>query len=135
MLFCISSIWVHTIVGDTKTAKEPSLFLDAVPTSLIVLFIVLAYSKSTSVTFEIPAVGTFFVSIDLLKKIWKKYRFFDDEKKFVVMRKINNKIFLSFFLSFFLSSSISPPLSSPSLPFYLHLLLCISVSLSHLPIS
>ena len=36
---------------------------------------VFVYSKSTSVTCEIPAVGTFFVSIDLLKKFEKNIDF------------------------------------------------------------
>jgi hypothetical protein len=39
-----------TIIGDTKTANEPSLFNDAVPTNLIVLFKILAYSKSIAPT-------------------------------------------------------------------------------------
>lgn len=55
-----------TIVGDTNTAREPSALREAVPMSLIVLLRVLAYSKSTSETFEIPAVETLATSIDLL---------------------------------------------------------------------
>jgi hypothetical protein len=55
-----------TIVGDTNTAREPSALIVAVPMSLMVLLRVLAYAKSTSVTFEIPAVGTLATSIDLL---------------------------------------------------------------------
>ena len=53
-------------MGDTKTAREPSALREAVPMSLIVLFKVFAYSKSTSETFEIPAVETLATSIDLL---------------------------------------------------------------------
>ena len=64
------------MVGETKTANVPSLFTVAVPTSLIVLFSVLAYSKSTSVTLDMPAVGTFFVSIDFLC----------EEKKIIIAR-------------------------------------------------
>ena len=41
-----------TIMGETNTAKEPSLFKEAVPTSLIVLRRILAYSKSTAPTWE-----------------------------------------------------------------------------------
>jgi len=51
-----------TIVGDTNTdnALEPSSFsaTTAVPSSLIVLRKILAYSKSTAVIVEIPVVGT-----------------------------------------------------------------------------
>lgn len=36
-----------TNTGDTYTAKLPSAFVDAVPTNLIVLFKMEAYSKST----------------------------------------------------------------------------------------
>lgn len=53
-------------MGDTNTAREPSALIVAVPMSLMVLFSVLAYAKSTSVTLEIPAVGTLATSIDLL---------------------------------------------------------------------
>jgi hypothetical protein len=42
-----------TIVGDTKTAREPSGFLEAVPTSLMVQRRILAYSKSTAEMLEI----------------------------------------------------------------------------------
>ena len=41
-----------TIMGETNTAKEPSLFKEAVPTSLIVLRRIFAYSKSTAPTWE-----------------------------------------------------------------------------------
>jgi hypothetical protein len=40
-----------TIMGDTNTAREPSLLSDAVPSSLIVLRRILAYSKSTAATY------------------------------------------------------------------------------------
>lgn len=53
-------------MGDTNTASEPSALIVAVPMSLMVLLRVLAYAKSTSVTLEIPAVGTLATSIDLL---------------------------------------------------------------------
>jgi hypothetical protein len=39
-----------TIMGDTNTARDPSLLSDAVPSSLIVLRRILAYSKSTAAT-------------------------------------------------------------------------------------
>ena len=39
-----------TIIGDTNTAREPSLLRDAVPTNLMVLLKILAYSKSTAPT-------------------------------------------------------------------------------------
>lgn len=38
-------------MGDTNTASEPSLLSDAVPTNLIVLRKILAYSKSTAPTY------------------------------------------------------------------------------------
>lgn len=47
-----------TTTGLTYTAKVPSAFLDAVPTSFMVDFKIPAYSKSTDVSFEIPTVGT-----------------------------------------------------------------------------
>ena len=47
-----------TTTGLTYTAKVPSVFLDAVPTSFIVDFKIPAYSKSTAVSLEIPTVGT-----------------------------------------------------------------------------
>lgn len=56
---------IGTIVGDTKTANDPSVFRDAVPTNLIVQFNVLAYSKSAAMTLEIPAVGTVCQGTDL----------------------------------------------------------------------
>ena len=40
-----------TIMGDTKTAREPSLLRDAVPTNLMVLRKIFAYSKSTAPTY------------------------------------------------------------------------------------
>lgn len=39
-----------TIMGDTNTARDPSLLREAVPNSLIVLRRILAYSKSTAAT-------------------------------------------------------------------------------------
>jgi hypothetical protein len=39
-----------TIIGDTNTASDPSLLSDAVPSSLMVLRRILAYSKSTAAT-------------------------------------------------------------------------------------
>jgi hypothetical protein len=61
-----SALLSETTVGDTKTARdlrtEPSAFdvsdMVAVPSSLIVLFRILAYSKSTEVILEIPLVCT-----------------------------------------------------------------------------
>ena len=47
-----------TIIGETKTANEPSVFKLAVPTSLMVDLSNLAYSKSTASTLLMPAVGT-----------------------------------------------------------------------------
>ena len=39
-----------TIIGDTNTARDPSLLREAVPTNLIVLLKIFAYSKSTAPT-------------------------------------------------------------------------------------
>ena len=53
-------------MGDTNTARDPSVLVEAVPINLMVLLNVLAKEKSTSLTFEMPAVGTDDTTIDLL---------------------------------------------------------------------